>query len=58
MERFGTSFRTIVGAIFALGAVLVTAYTQTILHFNTYLALFICLIIAVIFCEIMVGRPH
>jgi hypothetical protein len=28
------------------------------LHFNTYLALAMCIVLAIIFCQIMVGRAH
>lgn len=58
MEQFNFSLRNIIGGIVALGGVLVVAFLQDIFHFSTYLALAICLVLAIIFCQIMVGNSH
>ena len=58
MEQFNFSLRNIIGGIVALGGALVIAFLQDILHFSTYLALAICIVLAIIFCQIMVGNSH
>jgi hypothetical protein len=37
-----TQTRVIVAGIFLFAVVIITAYLQSVLHFNTYLALAIC----------------
>ncbi len=58
MEQFNFPLRNIIGGVVALGGALGIAYIQDILHFSTYLALAICLVLSVIFCQIMVGNSR
>jgi hypothetical protein len=49
MKQINANIRLIFGIIFALAVVVGTAYLQIVLHFSTYVALAICIIVACIF---------
>jgi formate hydrogenlyase subunit 4 len=55
MERISSNIKLVLALLFLVVVFIVTAYLQDTLHFNTYVALVICLIAACIFPLIMRG---
>jgi len=55
MEQNHANRRLFLGSIFALAVVVATAYLQIVLHFNTYIALAVCIVAACIFFWIVNG---
>ena len=49
MEQMNINIRVILAFVFAFAAVVIIAMLQLALHFNTYVAMVICLIVACIF---------
>ena len=56
MDRINTPTRITLAFVFALAMVVSTAFLQIKLHFNTYVALTVCLIVAGVFALISNGR--
>jgi vacuolar-type H+-ATPase subunit I/STV1 len=44
VKQAPTKMRVVVSYLLLFGVVLITAYLQSVFHFNTYLALAICLV--------------
>ena len=55
MERISANTKLVLALLFLIVVCIATAYLQDTLHFNTYVALVICLIAACVFPLIMRG---
>jgi len=55
MKQISANIRIVLGGILALALVVATAYLQIVLHFNTYVALAVCLVVSVIFFWVVNG---
>ena len=55
MKQLNANVRLVLGGILALALVVITAYLQIVLHFNTYVALTVCLVVAVVFFWVVNG---
>jgi hypothetical protein len=55
MERISANTKLVLALLFLIVVCIATAYLQDMLHFNTYVALVICLIAACVFPLIMRG---
>jgi hypothetical protein len=56
MEQHSLRTRVILTSIFLFAVVTITAYIQSITHFNTYLALAICLVDTIVSAAILFNR--